>query len=34
MVRDVDISLVDDRVVDKNHKDSNEKLVTDLLNHQ
>lgn len=28
---EIDISLVDDRVVDKNHNDSNEKLVTDLL---
>ena len=27
----VDISLVDDRVVDPTHKDSNEKLVNDLL---
>ena len=27
----IDISLVDDRVVDKNHNDSNEKLVNDLL---
>ena len=27
----VDISLVDDRVVDKSHKDSNEKLVKDVL---
>jgi 6-phosphogluconolactonase len=28
---EIDISLVDDRVVDKNHNDSNEKLVNDLL---
>tara|TARA_E500000178_G_C16780447_1_gene643351 strand:+ start:65 stop:685 length:621 start_codon:yes stop_codon:yes gene_type:complete len=28
---DVNISLVDDRVVDINHEDSNEKLVNDLL---
>jgi len=28
---DVNISLVDDRVVDRNHEDSNEKLVNDLL---
>ena len=28
---DINISLVDDRVVDTNHKDSNEKLVNDLL---
>lgn len=28
---DINISLVDDRVVDINHKDSNEKLVNDLL---
>ena len=28
---DVNISLVDDRVVDTNHDDSNEKLVNDLL---
>ena len=27
----IDVSLVDDRVVDKNHTDSNEKLVNDLL---
>ena len=27
----INISLVDDRVVDTNHKDSNEKLVNDLL---
>ena len=27
----INISLVDDRVVDKNHNDSNEKLVNDLL---
>src|SRR6056300_1274568 len=28
---DVNISLVDDRLVDINHEDSNEKLVNDLL---
>ena len=28
---EINISLVDDRVVDKNHNDSNEKLVNDLL---
>jgi len=28
---EINISLVDDRVVDKNHTDSNEKLVNDLL---
>ena len=28
---DINISLVDDRVVDINHEDSNEKLVNDLL---
>ena len=27
----INISLVDDRVVDNNHNDSNEKLVNDLL---
>src|SRR5210317_933220 len=27
----INISLVDDRVVDKNHNDSNEKLVNDVL---